>query len=225
MKITERYEKETAREYALRMLKSNIISLDLVPGSLVSEKDLAAELGLSRTPVGEALSQLGKTQIVEIYPQRGNQVSLIDMNLVDEAHFLRVVLETAVVELACDSMTQEELPSFLENLMLQEFYVNNSNTAKLLELDNIFHKRLFELCRKEHIYGMMDSITIHYDRLRTLSLATVKNTKIVNDHREILNAIVDHNKEGAAGLMKRHLDRYKLDEQEIRAKYSQYFKE
>lgn len=224
MKITERYEKETAREYALRMLRSSLISLDLTPGSIVSEKDLAAELGLSRTPVGEALAQLGKSQIVEIFPQRGNRVALIDMDLVEEAHFLRVVLETAVVELACDRMTEKDLPSFQENLLLQEFYVNNSNTAKVLELDNIFHRRLFELCKKERIYGMMDSITIHYDRVRTLSLETVKDTKIVNDHREILEAVIKKDKNKAVGIMKKHLERYKLDEQQIRDKYPRYFK-
>lgn len=224
MKITERLDKETAREYALRMLRDNIISLDLVPGSIVSEKDLAAELGLSRTPVGEALTQLGKSQIVEIFPQRGNRVSLIDMDLVEEARFLRVVLETAVVELACDVLTEQELPEFQENLMLQEFYVTNSNPSKVLELDNRFHRRLFELCRKGQIYGMMDSITIHYDRVRTLSLQTVKDTKIVKDHRGILNAIMNHDRDTAVEIMKKHLNRYKLDEQQIREKYSQYFK-
>lgn len=224
MKITERLEKETAREYALRMLRNNIISLDLVPGSIVSEKDLAAELGLSRTPVGEAMAQLGKSQIVEIFPQRGNRVSLIDMDLVEEARFLRVVLETAVVELACDVLTEKELPEFQENLMLQEFYVANSNPAKVLELDNLFHRRLFELCRKGQIYGMMDSITIHYDRVRTLSLQTVKDTKIVKDHRGILNAIMNHDRDTAVEIMKKHLNRYKLDEQQIREKHSQYFK-
>ena len=108
--------------------------------------------------------------------------------------------------------------------MLQDFYVSNSNTAKILELDNIFHRRLFELCKRGRIYSMMDSITIHYDRLRTLSLETVKDTKIVNDHREILNAIVKKDKAAATDIMRKHLERYKLDEQRIREKYPLYFK-
>ena len=85
MRLTERYSKETGREYALRMLKDNIIHLDLIPGSMLSENELSSEMHLSRTPVREALIELSKVKIVEIYPQKGSAVALIDYNLVEEA--------------------------------------------------------------------------------------------------------------------------------------------
>ena len=69
MHITERLPRETGRDYALRILKDNIVRLELEPGSMVSENELASELGLSRTPVREALIELSKVNIVEIYPQ------------------------------------------------------------------------------------------------------------------------------------------------------------
>ena len=66
MKNTEKHEKETNREYALRVIKDNIVNLELAPGSMISEQDIANELNLSRTPVHEAMQELSSTKIIEI---------------------------------------------------------------------------------------------------------------------------------------------------------------
>ena len=84
MIVKKRYGRETGREYVLRVLKENIVMLELEPGSRISENELAAELGISRTPVREALIELSKSKIVEIYPQKGSYVSLIDWEMVEE---------------------------------------------------------------------------------------------------------------------------------------------
>ena len=109
MKVSERYGREIGREYALRVLKENIVMLELEPGSRISENELASELGLSRTPVREALIELSKGQIVEIYPQKGSFVSRIDWNLVEEAQFMRLTLERAVIRLACQGLEEEKI--------------------------------------------------------------------------------------------------------------------
>lgn len=72
MNISDRQPKESARDYAFRVIKENIISLELIPGSMVSENELSNALGLSRTPVREALIELSKSQVVEIYPPKRN---------------------------------------------------------------------------------------------------------------------------------------------------------
>ena len=92
MRLTQRQPRETGRDYALRTIKDNIIHLELAPGSMVSENELAAAMGLSRTPVREALIELSKVKIVEIYPQKGSAVALIDYDLVAESRFMRKVL-------------------------------------------------------------------------------------------------------------------------------------
>ena len=96
MRVLERLARETGREYALRVLKENIVGLDLLPGSMLSENEIASCLNLSRTPVREAFIELSKVKIVEIYPQKGSVVSLIDYNMVEEARFMRYELESAV---------------------------------------------------------------------------------------------------------------------------------
>ena len=78
MYITEQLARENGRDYALRILKDNIIRLEMEPGSSISDREVAAKLSLSRTPVREALLELAKAKVVEIYPQRGSVVSLID---------------------------------------------------------------------------------------------------------------------------------------------------
>ena len=97
MILLKRNANETNRDYALRVIKENIINLEIQPGSLLGEQQVADQLGLSRTPVHEAFLELSKTRIVEIYPQRGSFVSLIDMSLVEEAAFMRRTLEIAII--------------------------------------------------------------------------------------------------------------------------------
>ncbi|MBE7719554.1 GntR family transcriptional regulator [Lacrimispora indolis] len=224
MRLTERYSKETGREYALRMLKDNIIHLDLIPGSMLSENELSAEMHLSRTPVREALIELSKVKIVEIYPQKGSAVALIDYNLVEEARFMRNVLECAVVELACKMAGKEAVMELKENVKLQEFYLENRSPEKLLKLDDEFHRLLFHITGKNQVYQLMDSITIHFDRIRSMSLIAVKDLKTISDHQAIVEAIAAKDGAMAKELMEKHLSRYKIDEEALRKEYPGYFR-
>ena len=225
MHITVRLPKETAREYSLRVLKENIISLALEPGSMVSENEMAAKLGISRTPVREALIELSRVGIVEILPQKGSRIMLIDYALVEESRFLRLVLEREVVRHLSQMEPAPDLSYLEENLRLQAFYVEHPNPEKLLELDNLFHALLFQLANKVQIYGwMMEGLTVHFDRVRSMSLNTIKDIKIVSDHQAIANAIASKNPDEAGALIEKHLSRYKIDEVAIREKYPAYFK-
>jgi DNA-binding GntR family transcriptional regulator len=224
MIVTKKQLKETARDYALRTLKHNIITLELVPGSVVSENELSAQLGLSRTPVREALIELAKECIVEILPQKGSRISLIDYGLIEEYYFLRKVLETAIVVLACDIATPEDIFILEQNLNQQEFYLKNPSPTKLFETDNQFHQKLFQICNKMQVYDLMCSMSAHYDRVRELSLSTIKDIKIVQDHRTILEAIKAKDKELAKATLDTHLSRYKLDKELLQSKYPHFFK-
>lgn len=220
--IEERQAGENGRDYALRMITENIIDLNLKPGSMVSEKDLASELGLSRTPVREALMDLAKVGMVEVYPQRGSRISLIDYELVEDTQFTRNILEGAVVQLACERAAEADLKALKENVMLQEFYINNSQ--KLMELDNAFHRELFRIGGRMHTYNMLSSFSIHFDRVRQMALRTSKELKIVEDHKKIYEAIARKDAKTAQNCMEEHLARYKVDEVAIRENYpSEYF--
>ncbi len=223
MRVGERQAWENGRDYALRVLKENIVNLELKPGSFVSEKDLADELGLSRTPVREALMDLAKVEIVEIYPQRGSQISRINYALVEDNQFTRNILEKAVVQLACRSLKPEDEEILKESLRLQEFYMNK-NSDKMMELDDGFHEELFRIAGKLYSYNMLRTFSIHFDRVRRMALHAVKDSRIVEDHWKIYGAVADGDEEGAQELMEQHLARYKVDEKEIRENYpADYF--
>lgn len=223
MRQTPKEPRESGREYALRTIKDNIIRLELAPGSLVSENELAAEMGLSRTPVREALIELAKVKIIEIAPQKRSMVAYIDYELVEEARFMRNVLECAVVELACQCAGEEALLSLEKNVTLQRFYLENSNYGGIMELDDQFHKTLFQIAQKLQVYEMIQHISIHFDRVRSMALSSVKDIKIVEDHAQLLQALRDQDGARARALMEKHLNRYKFDEAAIRETYPQYF--
>lgn len=224
MVITERLNGETARDFAFRILKNNIISVDLEPGTLVSENEIALELGLSRTPVREAIIDLAKAGIIEILPQRGSYVALIDNKMVEESRFLRRVLDAAVIETACELDNPAVLAQLEENVHMQEYYLERDDAEKVYHLDNDFHKLIYKYAQKDIIFEMRSTIMIHFDRVRTLSMETIKELKIVGDHRGMLEAIKEHNKEKAVELVNKHLARYSFDEDLIREQFPQYFK-
>lgn len=223
MVLTERYPHESGRDYAKRVIRDKIISLELEPGAAISDRELASWMNLSRTPVREALLDLAKVKIVEIYPQRGSVVAPIDYNLVEEAQFVRSVLEVAVVQLACERATQEQLEQLKESVALQEFYYQHGSSERLLEMDDEFHRLLFQIAGRMQAYEMMRSITVHFDRVRSLAVTAVKEHLWMSDHRNICEAVAAHDQEAARQLMEKHLNRYKVDETALREQYPQYF--
>ncbi len=192
---------------------------------MVSEKELSTVMGLSRTPVREALIELSKSGIVEIFPQHGSVVSKIDYEQIEEAGFMRESMEVAVVALACEMATEEDFHYFEDNLLLQDACLARGDGAGLLAHDNDFHRRLFAVCRKNRCYSLLKSMSVHFDRVRQMSLVAMKNSKIVEDHRLIVEAVRARDPERAKAVMHAHLTRYKVDKSALRERYKEYFKE
>lgn len=215
--------RETGREYALRVITERIINLQLAPGSMVSESELADEMGLSRTPVREALIELSRIQIVTVYPQKGSSIALIDYAMVEESRYIRYLLEMNIVELVIKAVSSDDLNRLSRNVKLQAACLENCDLPRLMLLDNDFHKSLFDIARKPLVYQLMQSMQIHFDRVRRMSLEAVKDTKIVQDHQAILDAIIRRDAAAAQAMTDRHLSRYQIDEQALRQRYPGYF--
>ena len=217
--------KETARDYAIRMIRDNIVKTTLEPGCMVSENELAGEMGLSRTPVREALIELSKSGIVEIYPQHGSMVSKIDYDKVEEASFTRRVLETAVVREVCVVANEQDIADLDENVSLYRLYLDRGDVDKLLAADNEFHRRLFMIAKKRISYELMTGLSAHFDRVRQLNVVVAKSSGIAVDHQAILDAVRRRDADGAEQAMRDHLSRYRIDRSEIEEKYPRFFAE
>lgn len=228
MLIPPRAPRESGREYALRVIRDNILHLELAPGSMVSENELGAELGLSRTPVREALVELSKLHLVEIYPQRGSVVSPVDYETVEETCFMRLSLEREVVKNASLICKDEEKVVLVENILAQECCLSEGGEG-LMQLDNELHHLLFRCARKERLWEWMKRFTLHFDRVRLMSLdihptddtsnVNSINERNVADHRAIVEAVLAGDADRAAAQMERHLTRYRVDEEAMRAHY------
>ena len=225
MTNTEKLKNETNRDFAFRVIKENIINLNIKPGIMISEQDIAEELNISRTPVHEALQELSRTKIVEILPQKGCRVSLIDMKLVNEAVFMRLTIETAITQEVCNAASEKDLEDLEENVILQDFYKNPNNYNKIMDLDNRFHEEMYQITDKMQCLYMVRLMNIHFDRLRELTLETGVSSRIFEDHKSILEAIKNRDTDAVKEILARHLNHLYVDEKEIRKKHPDYFAE
>ena len=176
MVILERLPRETNQDYALRTIKSNIINFGLEPGARISENELATALGLSRTPVREALMLLEKVKIVEVVPQKRGVVSYIDLNMLEESQFTRQVLESAVTEilqLAISSFISEDIEKAYLVEPLEERIDVLCDEVKLHHIERVQN----EVCTLNHGFVFNDMLT-NFERVSdhcsNIAIATIE---------------------------------------------------
>ena len=215
--------RENSRDYAYRLIREMIVNMNLEPGSKVSETELAELLGVSRTPVREALIDLARNGAVTIQPQKGTFISLIDPLLVEEARFLRLTIEKEIVSLLCEDEYQTKIHLLEDSISLQEFYLNQGNYEKFLELDDELHQKFFQLTNKTRIYSLMKGLNIHFDRARINLFKKKPSIETLEEHKLIISAIRAQNKELAQQYIEQHLAKYELDKANFEKEYGHYF--
>lgn len=225
MRILERLPGEKAAVYAERVLRQNILDLELEPGSPVSENELAAELGLSRTPVREALIELGRCDLISILPQRGTYISPIDLRQVGEARFLRRTVEIEVVRLVSErGMPEALLQQLKDNLAGQKQASEPGHELELHALDMNFHRIIFEVADKIWSFNVIRTLMVHFDRLRILTLRSLLRDRTIRDHENLVYAIEHRDSELACYVMEKHLTRDQLDQDLILQDHPHYLK-
>lgn len=151
MSLIEQNPQESIREYVYRFLKLNIIHLNLPPGQNISEQDVATQLQVSRTPVREAFIKLAQENLLDIIPQKGTYVSLIDTEQVEESKFVRETLEKEIIQHACTQFPAEELFQLQSSLALQELCISEKNYLRFFELDEAMHGIIFKGAKKPYL--------------------------------------------------------------------------
>ena len=206
MRLYEKKYKETGKDYAYRVLKDNIMSIQLKPGDLLSESDLSQKLNISRTPIREVLMKLKSEHLIEVKPQSGTYISLIDWNLIEEAVFMRYTLEKEVLKEACDGFPENLLMELEKNIFAQSLIVNKEdNDIEFHRLDKEFHKLLFLGTNKVHIWDSITSLSTHYNRMRLLSEMKSNKEQIVEQHKIYLDMIKNKSKDGIEKVIERHI--------------------
>lgn len=215
----------TARETAFQMLRTRIVRMDLKPGSILNDKELAEELGMSRTPVREALIMLSIAKLVVVRPQSGTFVAPIDADMAEEEQFARFALEKEVIH-RIGKLTPMQKSYYDENLHLYQFYAQSQvpgRETKLLEVDNDFHRIPFIINDMERHFARMKDSLQHVERLRGLSMLAGQEDHIYEDHLHIANAIFERDISRAEEYLEVHLNRYKDNLNLIQKMFPQYF--
>lgn len=206
MILYEKMDKETGKDYVYRVLKDNIMCLELKPGELLSESDLAKKLQVSRTPIREVLIKLKGEKLIEVKPQAGTYVSLIDWKIIKEAIFMRYNLEKEALKEACDNFSEEALMDMEKCIFAQKLIANKANNVlEFHNLDKEFHELLFKGIEKNNIWEAICNISTHYNRMRLLAEMNLNKEFIVDQHETYLHIIKDKRRDIIDEVVSNHI--------------------
>jgi DNA-binding GntR family transcriptional regulator len=190
--------------YAIREL---IVTLELAPGSVISEQELMARLGLGRTPVREALRALAQEKLVEVYPRRGIFVSPVDVRNLASLSEVRGVLEPLAARLAAsrlDDTDRAELEVLIAELA---DLTGEPEERHLMAVDQRIHRFVYRAAHNEFLAAVLDEHYMHALRIWFLALDRVTHLEdAVLEHRAILEAIRDGDAARAQAVMSTHVD-------------------
>ncbi|PYE86593.1 GntR family transcriptional regulator [Phyllobacterium leguminum] len=187
-------------------IKRAILTLELAPNEALSEKELSLKLGVSRTPVREALIKLADEGLVDIFPQRGTYVSPIRVAEVMEAQFIREALEIAVVRRVARGADAAFAARLDELLRLQKQAVDARHLDDFMVLDDQFHRAFSDIAALPRSWKVIQSVKSQLDRVRYLSLPQPGHIEqLYIQHADIAAAVKANDPDGTARHMKTHL--------------------
>jgi DNA-binding GntR family transcriptional regulator len=204
--VSARLSGENNKEYAYRVIKEGIMSLELQPGQAISEIELAEALHLSRTPIREVLAKLREENLVVVMPQVGTYISKIRLQLVEEASFMRFYLEQEILKQSCESFPLKNLLELKKNIALQKALIgHNEMEREFHKLDTAFHFMIFQGNQKENVWSAITRLSTHYNRIRLLSEMKHNFNKAIYDHEKIIDIIEKKEMEKVEEIVRQHI--------------------
>ena len=195
------------RDLVFKTLREAIITGDLKPGERLMEIKLANELGVSRTPVREAIRKLELEGLVIMTARKGAEVAPINEKDLREVLEIRKALESLACQLACRNADDESI----EKLRLANKEVINAvkdnNVELITQTDVEFHEVIYEITRNQRLIQMLHQLKEHIFRYRLEYIKEMKNrNSIVDEHNRIIEAIVDGSVRNAKREIERHIE-------------------
>jgi len=207
-------ESSSLSEAAYSRIRSMIITLELEPGSLISESALMSTLKMGRTPIREALRSLANEKLVEVYPRRGMFVSRVDVANLSQLSETRAVLEIKAAELAATRSTaadQEITKALIKEIKAIK---GDLDMPTLIGLDQRIHHHIYQCTHNEFLAAALDNYYAHALRIWFLALDRVEHlADAIIEHRALLEAIAINDPKAASKAMKEHVEGF---ESEIR---------
>lgn len=190
-------------------LRQAILAVELAPGAMIAESEIAARFGTSRTPVREALLRLADEGLVEIRPQRGTYVARMSLARIEEALFVRAAVEGAVLQRIAALADRQPLVRTLTAIVdAQAAAVAARDTPAALDADTAFHRALVEASGLPGVWDVVARARDLHHRLRAIAVPqTGSAPRAIADHRAIVRALRAGDGAAAGARMGAHLAR------------------
>src|SRR5688500_16241202 len=224
--VVREHSTTSARVQAYAALREAIVRAELAPGRQLSENELAARLGVSRTPIREALVRLRDERLVQIVPQLGTFVTRISTPAVADAQFIREALECACVRRAAELATEDDLAALEDILRAQDRARDADDFDAFYVLDDALHQALCDLSEHRAVWPVSQRARGHLNRVRRLSMPVPSYlAMMIEQHRRVIAAVADHDCDGAEALLRDDLRNVPHEVPRIRAHHPGFFEE
>lgn len=205
----EEYQEYSLRGKVFHKIRDNILKGVYEEGDELRESALGKELGVSRTPVREALRQLELEGLVKIIPNKGAYVTGITAKDVRDIYLIRSQLEGACAKWATEHITKEQIDKLEEIIILSEFHLQKNdkeNSDQVVELDGKFHKVLYEASNSRILEHILSDFHRYVQMARKISVGREDRAlKSIEEHKEILEAIKSKDADKAEKLANEHI--------------------
>ncbi|HOQ93985.1 MAG: GntR family transcriptional regulator [Spirochaetota bacterium] len=218
------FTRTTVSEEIYHTLRMEILCLRFKPGEELNLQLLGEQLQVSRSPVRDALMRLAGDNLVDIFPQRGTRVSLINLKQVEEERFLRKSLEESAVKKFMYQGREEDWQAMERAIADQVAAMEKSDFVAFLEADDAFHQVIFEAIGMGRIWRIIKAQGGNHHRIRLLSFYE-KNViaNIIDEHRRMLAALQAKQMDTVLALQNNHLSKLLQETESIVARYPNYF--
>ncbi len=209
---------ESLAKMAYEAIRQSILSGEWKIGELYNEKAIAADLGISRTPVREALLELASQDLILFLPRRGLMVNRFSRRDVNEIFEVRKAIEMAAVEKIAAASPAFDLFEIEQSLLNQRKAVKDKNYLAFMEADRLFHTSFSDLTNNRRIIAILENIRdiIHVMGVKALALEG-RALEVIEEHHAIFEAVKKGNSEESRRAMAYHLEQSKeaVEESEL----------
>jgi len=198
---------ELLNQKVYRILKAEIIEGSLKPGTKLLENNIAKQLGISRTPIREALRELAAEGFVKMNPNQGVVVSNASVEDVQEVLQIRGVLEGLAARLATKMINEEEIKELEKYQKRMEYYTNKDDVLAFSEMDTEFHELILNICGNNRLIQIRKNLSDQAHRYQIRSLSVPGRLKYsLKEHQGVVEALKRKDAEQADRLSQKHIE-------------------
>jgi len=196
----------TLHSRVFNQIRNDILNGVYEPGESLIETKLSEELGVSRTPIREALRQLELEGLVQSVPNKGVTVKGVSAQDIQDIYTIRMLIEGLAARWAAEKITPEELEELQEAVDLEEFYTTKEDYGQLLRFDTRFHDIIFRASKSMPLMHTLSTFHHYVQKARRISMSSPKRAmEVLKEHKAILQAIIDRDADRAEKLTTQHV--------------------